>query len=62
MGNIDWLINLVSYELNVTFDDVKKRARYMEQIERYVKGEIWDFSKLVDILKEMEKKNVKEKI
>lgn len=57
MSNIKWLYNLIAGDLNIKVENVKARSKYQAQIERYVKGEIWDYSKLLEILKEMMKKD-----
>ena len=60
MGDIDWLINKVSADTGQTFKVVKENSKSMTQIERYVKGEIWEYEELIKIIEGI--KNGKQKI
>ena len=58
MGNIDWLINMTSADIGLTFDAVKTNSKLMNEIERYVKGEIYEYSDLIKVLTEKVKNEV----
>lgn len=60
MGNIDWLINKVSADTEQTFENVRQSSKSMTQIERYVKGEIWEYEDLIKIIEGI--KNGKQKV
>lgn len=60
MGNIDWLINKVSADTGQTFENVRQSSKSMTQIERYVKGEIWEYEDLIKIIEGI--KNGKQKV
>lgn len=59
MGDINWLINMVSADIGSTFDVVKSNSKLMTEIERYVKGEIYEYSDLIKVLTEKVKNEVK---
>ena len=59
MGNLDWLINMVSADIGSTFDAVKTNSKLMNEIERYVRGEIFEYSDLIKVLTEKVKNEVK---
>lgn len=60
MGNIDWLINKVSADTGQTYENVRQSSKSMTQIERYVKGEIWEYEDLIKIIEGI--KNGKQKV
>ena len=58
-SNIDWLINMTSADIGLTFDAVKSNNKLMADIERYVKGEIYEYSDLIKVMTEKVKNEVK---
>lgn len=58
-SNIDWLINMSSADIGLTFDAVKSNSKLMADIERYVKGEIYEYSDLIKVMTEKVKNEVK---
>jgi len=50
MGNIDWLIKKVADDTRQFVTTVKNCSKSMTQIERYVKGEIWEYNDLIIIM------------
>lgn len=58
MENIDWLINMTSADIGSTFDAVKTNSKLMNEIERYVRGEIYEYSDLIKVLTEKVKNEV----
>jgi len=58
-SNIDWLINMTSADIGLTFDAVKSNSKLMVDIERYVKGEIYEYSDLIKVMTEKVKNEVK---
>jgi hypothetical protein len=59
ISNIDWLINMTSADIGSTFDAVKSNSKLMADIERYVKGEIYEYSDLIKVMTEKVKNEVK---
>lgn len=50
MDNIEWLIKKVADDTRQFLPTVKNCSKSMTQIERYVKGEIWEYHDLVLII------------
>jgi hypothetical protein len=58
-SNIDWLISMTSADIGSTFDAVKSNSKLMNEIERYVRGEIYEYSDLIKVLTEKVNNEVK---
>lgn len=58
-SNIDWLVSMASADIGSTFNAVKSNSKLMNEIERYVRGEIYEYSDLIKVLTEKVNNEVK---